>query len=486
MARRGKTVIGERDLAQSAQMMRAQEAGTAARQRATEGLTRQHEAGLQQGLQAGQAASRALGSDLERKQHREIATGQQALEQQSLDLRAQAQGAQRTEDAPTAPLVDEAQQAKQGQEQPPQQEQEQEPQSREAGLGAAGGPSIHHQLPSLEEQKRAMEQAQTPVEKPGGRSFIPSAEGRQETAYRQAAGMGAVKAKIDNAKANMLNAQANYARATSRGGTQGAEGQAKAVASMVKSMETSKGLINDVMSGKVRHHEVAAAFADNPDMQQAATSAGPEGKAAVVRLLRSRLGSEQVSYMATTGLQPPDYDPDNPVTQRFNARFSEVAASFRSMQQEGTVSFDQPGVDAFEQAGQGQDRPMLSESWRGIKDYDSRNRFLRKVTARIMIEAGKLQSQSRGIAKASGAQQQISDLTGMVAERDAALQEYQQMFGQRPSERPRTEKETRYGTGPGGERVGGPVEVGIPGTGAPAAAPAREPYRGGQPITRAN
>jgi len=116
MARRAKTVIGKGEREQARLMMQAEESGTAARQRATQGLTRQQEVGFQQGTQIARLGAETAQRFAEQEQRGEIAgaeleqrgkiaTGQQMLQQRGQEFQESQAGMERTPGGEELPLI---------------------------------------------------------------------------------------------------------------------------------------------------------------------------------------------------------------------------------------------------------------------------------------------------------------------------------------------------------------------------------------------
>ncbi len=93
-------------------MMQAAESGTAARQRATEGLTRQHAVGFEQGqqiarlgAQTAEAGERLKETKAQREQQRKIAVGSQMLQQRGLELSEAERGYERAPGGEELPML---------------------------------------------------------------------------------------------------------------------------------------------------------------------------------------------------------------------------------------------------------------------------------------------------------------------------------------------------------------------------------------------
>lgn len=113
MARRAKTVIGRGAQEQSRTMMEAGRSGTAARQRATESLARQHDVGSQQGQQMARlGADAAYRHEQQQQQRRELdfrreaTTGQQMLQKRGQELQEAERGYERVPGGEDLPLLE--------------------------------------------------------------------------------------------------------------------------------------------------------------------------------------------------------------------------------------------------------------------------------------------------------------------------------------------------------------------------------------------
>jgi len=184
---------------------------------------------------------------------------------------------------------------------------------------------------------------------------------------------------------------------------------------MSSSIEKTREMLGDVVNDEIDFNDVAAAYADNPQIK-AATDSGTMTKARVVEFVRAQVGTQQLTYMAASGHMPPGYDPTNPVIRKFNERMVEVAAVFR-----GSQPMDTSQGDAFDQAWEGRKSEVKSQAvqWMGIKTPEERDQFLRKLTANVMMEADAYRGQQTAALKASG---WVEKFQGLQAERDEALQ----------------------------------------------------------------
>lgn len=426
MARRGKTKIGGGSQEQSRTMMAAKESGFDRQQAAHRDLMAQRESGKRYTTEL----ARQVGSDFteqqrytEQQEFREKqATGEQALGQQRIDLAAEQSGVQRSGDAPTAPLLDDRKQQLQA-------EMQQGSGMDEAAQAQAATPPPGALPP---EQQQNLQDQVTKGAALAGRSFVPTEEGA--AAQRQGAAFKAaeVTSKLKNADANFMNAQANYARALNVGGEAGQKQREASAKVMLKKMDESRELITNLQLGKARPMDVAAAYADgNSNMQEILDRQGmdPGDGPRVIQFLRGRIGQQGLRYMATTGMQAPGLEPDNPVMRRYNQRFNEVAGAFRTLQQNQQLGAIPSQAPAFEQAAGGQQLGALSRAWQGIKNYDDRNSFLTQVTAQTMLEAEAIRSAQRMDPIASGRREREQSLMAENQQLRQQVQQFSQLLG---------------------------------------------------------
>lgn len=415
MARRSKTKIGGGSQEQSRTMMQAAESGHDRQAQAHRDLMAQRESGKRYTTQLSQQAGASITESQRYNEQQEFkekaTTGEHAFAQQRLDLQAEQQGKQRSADAPTSPLLDDRQKRLQSEMQQGGGAQGGSP-ATSAGQAAqmqAGQEPNPGAMPQ-EQQQNLAAQVSKPASLPGGRSFVDTpqgaAAGRQQAAVKAAQ----TTTQLQNAEANLLNAKANYSRATGQGGEEGIKRREAADKVMMKSMQTTRDIITQVQTGKVDPLTIAQAHMDNPNMKELAEGGGgPESRTRAVQFLRGQLGMQGIGYASTTGRMPPGMEPDNPIVQRFNNRFGEVATAFQTMQQSSQMQM-QSQAPAFQQAAQEQPMAALAQAWQGISSYEDRNEFLTKVTARTMIDAEQIRRAQKMAPAASGSRQRIQSL----------------------------------------------------------------------------
>lgn len=212
---------------------------------------------------------------------------------------------------------------------------------------------------------------------------------------------------------------------------------------------------------------MASAFPDNPDVEMALAEGDDEGSpiaGTVMRLLDNKLAMQNINYMAVTGLSAPDYSGYNEIWQTFNMREAEMNAAFRGDVALGPLgggdaTEGQPFRSAVRAAGGTVDTPgqggAMRRAWAGFegpKAFEQKQQFLRKATARAMVEAQELERRGEMGLKTSGvAQELIQERTLRVraeAERDRALAE----LGQGPPP-PLIEPGSKVAELEGGQRV---------------------------------
>lgn len=205
---------------------------------------------------------------------------------------------------------------------------------------------------------------------------------------------------------------------------------------MTSAIEFTQEEISKVITGETDWNAVADAYATNPQIAQAKES-GQLDKARVIEMMRTQLGTQQLTFMATSGEMPPGYDPSNPVIRQFNVRFNEVAAAFR-----GTKPMDVSQGDAFDQAWGQQEQKSLAGEWVGIRSVEERNNFLRRVTANVMVEADRYRMEQKAQLKASGFQEELAQRDATIAQQSSLIEQLQQqvqILGGQGEGRPQTE-----------------------------------------------
>jgi len=455
MARTSKTRIGAEQGERARAMREAAATGSAAVQRAHESKIASEQAGQEQitrtGMQAGQLyeegarrQEQAKQAEADREVRSRIAEGEFNLAERESRIRAADAGIEGVEKLQN-PLEQRKQklQAEMDQGNPP------------AAPGGAGpGP-----LPS-EDAQRLQQQTGKDLEYTG-RGGYQSTQGpggirrSGERTQREAREARLLEQKIELNDLKLAEGGMKYQEAQAKGNDQE---RLAALKSMSDSIDESQELINKLMSGEITPEAIAETYSDNPSFE-----GGQVDKKRAAQFLRTRLGQQQVSFMAASGQLPPGYDPDNPVIKKFNENYQNVAASFRSLGQLASTGLGAQG-SAFQQAsqeyGQGEQGSAIQQSWQGIRTIQERNEFLRQTTAQIMLEAERYRAQQQFLMKAGGFQEQLSQRDQKIAQQQQFIQQLQeqvQLLGGGGEQRPETEM--RQGMNEQGEPVTEPVRV---------------------------
>lgn len=472
MARRAKTVIGERELAQSQVMLRAGEQGIGAQQRATEGVTRESKAQQALGLQAGAQTAQQLQADLARgdvergqELEREIATGREIQAEKGRKASLAAQGLEEAPGGMETPLMRRHRESLQGDVErgraaeealgdgggQPQEARQpgQEPQATQLPSGAqAGPPTAEGVPPGIGPPPRmdvAGQAAAAPLETTRPGEIRPTRQAREALAFQrrgeaQERQMAQSELAIDrrNADANFREAEASYLDAQTKAGEQKLKQEEAAKEEMRTGMAHTRKLITDLTNRDVEPRRVALAFADNPDIQQAmaAGGEGPELQIAVARLLNSRLAMQNIRWAAVTGEALPDYG-TNDLYQRFNMRQMEMTAAFRSngvltasAGQDPTLSEPFRGAARMQGAGVGGEQ---RQAWAGIRDFEEKEKFIRRATARAMMMADALSREGRAQMQATGMAEELAQANQRAAMAEQAMADMQALVGYGPT-----------------------------------------------------
>jgi len=391
MARKAKTVIGERDLAQSQTMMKAAESGQASRQRASEQLSAESGKFAQTMLTGGQAVGRGLESYEARKsqekmegerlkqqqkefkqvqeakekelqglteaeaarlaQERDIAIGKEIQEEKRRTSEMGMKGFQEEPGGPTTPL-------QAGQQQQPQAQQPApggapapaaQPQGVQApgpyapgqapGAGAVPGAQAPGQPPPLLQRPDVLQaESQRPGEmtRPGRVSMTPEAQEAQLYAREQGARefelkQSAEKARILNAQAEFRKGEAAYMDAETKAGAAKVEQQARAEEEMSNAMASIRELRKRMSEG-ADPSQVAYAFADNSDVLEALQSNDQARIASTtMRVLNEQLANLNLRMTAMNGNPMTDASSNNEVYRRFSQREFEMTAAFEGL-----------------------------------------------------------------------------------------------------------------------------------------------------------
>lgn len=456
MARTSKTKIRGGSGEQSDRMSRALEAGTAGRQRAHEALLETKRAGqrdiTQAALQVGQLAEQG-----ESRQQRGAIAGRQAgiadkgqaLQERGQDIDAADRGIEGT--PPVEEYLDKPEPEEQPTEEQPTEEQ---PPAAPGGADPQGVPSMR-----ADEIERLRAQAEKPLEYTGSSGYQdvqgPRMSKRRQTREQRSDLMAQQQLELNEQR--LAKGAYDYERSISMPpGPKRDAAQLSAMEAQEKAIGQSQEFIGKVMSDDIDFdaEKIAKSFPENPDMARMVAS-GEVDKGRVVQFLRARLGSQQLTYMATSGQWPPHYDATNPVMRQFTTRMQETAASFRAHGNLMAPHMREQG-DPFDQAAGARDQNMLQGAWQGIRTPDERNEFLTKTTARLMMESERYRSQMEVIAKASGTMDRIGELEQSNMQKDQTIAELVKRLeavGAPP------ETEMRQGMDEQGNPVGSEVKV---------------------------
>ena len=475
MARRAKTVIGERNLAQTAAMQRSGEQGIAALQRATSAKTGESKDQQKLGLQAGQMSGQQITADLTRKERdtlaREVATGKEIQESRAQDLREHQAGVERAPGGDVPPLLARyreslGQQAEPAEaEQPPQrgavpegqqgppapqgyQPSEGQPQQPSGGPTQPAGqvgppaPGVEAQPPGGTEQgpppapqgpqppprmDQVAAQARTQVETVRPGQLRPTAAAKESLAYarqgqeqERAISRGEFAIKQQDSDTRFREGEAKMLEAMTASAAQRLEKEEAAKEEMRTGLAFTRQAISDLINDEIGPEQVAAAYMSNTEIAKAAAESkadpdSPALKIALSRLLNNKLASQNIRWAAVTGEALPDSQ-DGDIYNRFNLRLSEMTAAFRSDRVLAASKGQDPTLsDPFRDAARGQGAGKggaMRGAWAGIRDEGEKQRFIRKATARAMMESealariGREQLESTGMADRLASQTQ--------------------------------------------------------------------------------
>jgi hypothetical protein len=121
--------------------------------------------------------------------------------------------------------------------------------------------------------------------------------------------------------------------------------------------------------------------------------------------------------MQSTGELPPYWgDPTSPTVKKYNSMAPMIAAS---LDKAGAMFAGPPGSAMAEATGD--EMTQLRRAWMGFVSDEDKQRFIRRTTARIMVEAEEIQRARGTMVQASGLQQKIQ-------EQDQTIQMLQQQL----------------------------------------------------------
>lgn len=322
MARTSKTKIGGEDTADLSDRTNAASArGHAAVQQARSEAIAQQRGDQEMALRT---ASELSSIDDRRKQmehQRKVDTGNQAINQQQVDLESAKAGYQRSGSAPTSPLLDEQAAAKN----PRQQKLEQE-------MARGAEQTSAMQGPPTAEQQRQQEQNKKPMEMTGS-SFVPSEEGQQMQGRKN------FEADTERMRAEAYKEQTRASLIKARA-TDDKDAVKSAKQNLMQPLKTDAKLMSAFASGKANDKDwdnVSSMVkgVPDPELQNEVNSRVPGPR------LRSFL-SAKLSYNALNFIQDTDGDlPDgdvvdftSPQMQQFTAAVAQSGQMIGSMGKE--------------------------------------------------------------------------------------------------------------------------------------------------------
>jgi hypothetical protein len=256
--------------------------------------------------------------------------------------------------------------------------------------------------------------------------------------------------------AKLLTADAAYLNAESKAGEAGEKARDNALKVMQSGMQTTKDQMSMLAEFPDRAAIMAGAFPGNPDIEMALEAGGgpgaksnPQLEATVMRLLDNKLAMQNINYMATTGLSAPDYNGYNEIWQTFNLREAEMNAAFRGDTILGPLGGGDPtegepfrasvraagGAVDIDPVAEGNQGGAMRRAWAGFTGphaFDQKQQFLRKATARAMVEAQELERQGQMGLKVSGTAQENISLKQEIVGKDAEIAQLRADLGYGP------------------------------------------------------
>jgi hypothetical protein len=226
--------------------------------------------------------------------------------------------------------------------------------------------------------------------------------------------------------AKVITANAAYLNAEGKAGEAGQKARDNAIKVMQDGMAHTRKQMSLLSDAPERAALMAATFPDNPDMEAAIESGDKAQVAAtVMRLMDNELAMQNINYMAVTGLAAPDYSGYNEIWQTFNMHEAEINAAFRGDVALGPLGGGdptavQPFAAAIRSAGGSVDEDLnapgnqggaMRRAWAGFEgpnSFDQKQQFLRKATARAMVEIQELERRGQSGLKVSGMAQTIT------------------------------------------------------------------------------
>jgi hypothetical protein len=319
-----------------------------------------------------------------------------------------------------------------------------------------------------EELARLQEQGEKPVEIGTQGPARPGVQepGAAEGKLKPRAPSYEAQTKRMNAEAARLNAENSYKSARNKGNTGGME---SAVKSMQSGMEITRKQIDDVVRGEVNPEAVLQAYSDNPDAQQALESGDPAQMAQTAkRIAESQLAYQNISYMAATGMPPLDRMDSNPIWQRYAQNEIALTAAFKN-----GMPLNSPN-QAFQGAASEQ-MPSAMQAWQGVQSLEEGQRFIRKLTAKTMLNINEAERMAGQMAQATRETEERVQLEQQNVQLQQQIMQMQQSMAEQGfTEEGQTLEEqglTETKELPGGEQV----ESGMGFRGQQYQPPGREP-----------
>lgn len=483
MARTSKTVIGGDVEARTRALREASATGQASQQRASETLSQEHRAQAQLKAQGGAAVGQSISQYQDRELQADIATGQEIQHEADRNLEAAKQGLEVTAGGLESPLLARHRQGLEGQvadgKEAEKQLGDQKAPTKEAAQPAATGGAAQAQMaPSpavsqLQNPQQAQQQAQTPVEQRRPGSYGPTQRALQQEQRAQSAAAAEFGERQLEVDAKMITANAAHLNAQGKAGEAAQKTRDNAIKVMQDGMKFTREQMSGLADNPERARIMAGAFPGNPDVEMAlaagtGTEANPQLQATVMRLLDNQLAMQNINYMAVTGGAAPDYSGYNEIWQRFNMHEAEINAAFRGDVALGPLgggdpTATQPFAEAIRAAGgavdidpvaEGNQGGAMRRAWAGFTGkhaFEQKQQFLRKATARAMVEIQELERRGESGLKVSGMAQQLAQSNQRVVQLEAQVAQQNAELGYGPQ--PFAEPGANVTELPGGQRV---------------------------------
>lgn len=379
MARRAKTVIGKGEREQARLMMGAAESGTAARQRATEGLTKQSSTNFQQGMQIARLGAETAQRFEEQKQRGEIAgaeleqrgkiaTGQQMLAKRGQEFQEGQAGMERTPGGEELPLIADERTRR----------LEAEMDKGTAGEQPGAAPMGETSPRTPDEVQRLQAQGQKPVEIGGAGAAQPGMQGQEPGGKLRQSEMGKSRERREwyeaetrriAAQGRTAQRQEKYFRAEIAGKK---EAQKIIRSEMDAELEQQSKLLTRVMNNKSTASDFTTLMKWakdekmdlNPDQGMlmgiiengAKTGFGPEEPEEIARLqgfIKGYMDKDGMMYAATIGQLPDTIDYAGKLMGQYRAAQEEITTW---MQRLGPQFQNYHGINSWDEKVRFQNR----------------------------------------------------------------------------------------------------------------------------------